>query len=132
MITSTDAANIIFRDCKPFDLPRYQGGNVPDGKVENGGRIVIHSKQQTPGGRWMKNYVEVNIVIPDTPNGKANLVQLNAYEREARIRLNGSDTYDGTIYRYWVDSTSILQNEQLKSHYVNARVLFQAMNTLED
>lgn len=131
MIASTDIANIIYRDCEGFGLPRYQGGNVPCGAVEEYGRVVIHSKEQSYGSTWRKSFVEVNVIVPDTPGGNADLVRINSVEREGRGLLVSAGRYDGTPYRYRVESTSVQANEQLKAHRVNFRLTFEALNTID-
>lgn len=48
MITTTDAANILYKDSAIFGLPVFQDGNVPTGIVDEKGRVVIHPKEQSP------------------------------------------------------------------------------------
>lgn len=131
MITTTDTANIIYTACKAFGMPVYQGGNVPDSLVGADGRIVIHAKEQSSERIWKKNYIEVNFFIPDTPQGKADLIRLNEIERTVAKTLKGNGQWDGTAYRYETASISVSGNETLKSHYVNARLLFKCLNTTE-
>ncbi len=131
MITTTDTANIIYTACKAFGMPVYQGGNVPDGLVGSEGRIVIHAKEQSSESYWKKNFIEVNFFIPDTQQGKADLVRLNQTERHAAKELTATGRWDGTVYRYSPASISIAGNETLKCHYVNVRLLFKSLNTLE-
>lgn len=131
MITTTDIANILFEVCDAFGMPVYQGGNVPTGHIGTDGRVVIHTKEQTSESTWKKGFVEVNLFAADTPKGNADLIKLNALERMAYTVLQKTGQYDGTTYRFSVASTTIESNEELKAHYVNAKVLFKAMNTIE-
>lgn len=84
MIATTDIANIIFKDCKSFGISEvYQRGNIPEGKV-NAERIVVYPKTQQPDTYWERGYVEVNLCVPLSRSGKANLIRLNELERKAK------------------------------------------------
>lgn len=131
MITTTDTANIMYTVCKQFGMPVYQSQNIPIEDVSTEGRIVIHVKEQTAENIWRKGFVEVNFFVPDTPNGKADLITLNEIERMATRSLRGTGAMDGTAYHYNVTSTYVLENSDLKAHYVNAKVLFRSMNVIE-
>lgn len=132
MITTTDAANILYKDCSIFGMPVFQaGGNIPKGTIGKDGRVVIHTKEQTPESIWKKGFIEVNLFVADTKLGNADLTKLNMLERMAIKMLNKTGCEDGTVYRYTVASTMIAKNEDLKAHYVNAKVLFKALNTTE-
>lgn len=131
MITTTDTANILYITCKAFGMPVYQAGNIPNGEIGAAGRVVIHTKEQTPGSTWTKGFVEINLFVADTPHGKADLKRLNELERMAVKYLKASGWYDETAYTYSVTSTSVLENSNLKAHYINAKVLFKALNTME-
>lgn len=131
MITTTDIANILYKACSFFEMPVYQAGNIPTGIVNDRGRVVIHSKEQTAEKTWKKSFAEVNIFVPDTPDGNANLIRLNEVERLATKMLKNTGCLDGTVYQYEVASTILLNNENLKAHYINAKVLFKVLNTME-
>lgn len=131
MITTTDIANIIYTICREFRMPVYQEGNIPQGKPGAGGRVVIHVKEQTSEATWKKSFVEVNLFAADTPYGHADLAQLNDLEREAHRFLNGAGSFDGTPYRYTLASTILLDMKDLDAHYINAKVLFRSLNTME-
>lgn len=132
MIATTDIANILYLACKTFGMPVCQGGNIPKGEVGEEGRTVIHPHEQTPGTHWSKCFVEVNLHAADSLHGNADLRRLNDLEREAKRILPCTDEFDGTPYRIEIASTRILSDEQLKSHYVNVKVLFKTLNTMED
>ena len=128
MITPTDIANILYRDCKAFGI-----GIVPDGETLRGEireeRIVIHSKRQQGGKYWKKSFVEVNICVPDLSPNEANSVRLNELERQANRLL--SDTvgcYDGSNYEYEIDSIGKETDESLRCHYVNVKIMFKVLN----
>lgn len=131
MILTTDIANIIYKACKVFGIDVYQDGNVKDGEVCEE-RVVIHAKEQTSSGTWKKCFVEVNFLVPDNAAGNARLIRLNELEREAVSRLNGSGIFDGTTYEYQVSSSSILENRDLRVHFVNVKILFRVINVLEN
>lgn len=131
MITTSDTADILYTAALELGMTVYPDGNVPRGKIAEE-RVVIHAKQQTPSAKWLKNYIEVNILVPDMPSGDARLQRLGELERLARKTLKGCGTHDGTIYRFEVESTQRLAAEEHECHYVNASVLFQAMNTIEE
>lgn len=94
MIVTTDIANIIFKDCKAFGISEmYQRGNIPEGEVKTE-RIVIYPKAQQPDAYWEKGYVEVNLCVPVTKTGKANLIRLNDLKgmqgRCSKMALSGN------------------------------------------
>lgn len=57
MITTTDAANILYKDSAIFGLPVFQDGNVPTGIVDEKGRVVIHPKEQSPDSIWKRAFL---------------------------------------------------------------------------
>lgn len=128
MITEAETGNILYRDCKRFGVPVYQRWNLP--KPGTGGeRIVVYPKRQSSGAKWITNFIEVNYLVPDRPDGKADMVRLHEVERLLAADLHAYGVYDGTPYRYSVNSeTDILEDKELKIHYVNARVQFRTMN----
>ncbi len=131
MITTTDAANILYKDCAIFGMPVYHADNAPTGLIGDDGRVVIHIKAQSPESIWKKGFMEVNIFVADTKQGHEDLIRINELERLAIKSLNATGKYDGTVYRYSVASTVPLKNETLKAHYVNVKILFKVMNTME-
>lgn len=131
MITTTDAANIIYTACKVFGMPVYQGGNIPNGMVGDDGRVVVHVKEYSVDSTWKKGFVEVNLFVADTLHGNADLIRLNELERQATKLLKGMGWHDGTAYQYDVVSTIPLENANLKAHYINVKVLFKVLNTMD-
>lgn len=128
MIVTTDIGNILYRDCKAFGIQVYQKGNILDGEVTTE-RVIIRTKSQTPGKYWKKGFVEVNLCVPDVDIGIANLIRLAELEREAMNILDDViGSYDGTIYRYSIDSIGTEADTALKCHYVNVRLLFEVLN----
>ena len=128
MITSTDIANILYRDCKSFGI-----SVVPQGQTLVGGlkdeRIVIHAKRQQPGRIWKKSFIELNICVPDLAPNEANTIRLNELERMANSRFSDVvGDYDNTSYYYSIASTGMEKDEHLKCHYVNVRILFEVLN----
>lgn len=130
MIVTTDIANIIFKDCKSFGISEmYQRGNILEGKVKTE-RIVIYPKTQQPDAYWEKGYVEVNLCVPVTKTGKANLIRLNELERKAREVFKDGivGQYDGSWYRYSSESIGIEEDKELCCYYVNVKLLFETLN----
>ena len=126
MITSTDIANILYKDCQVFGLNVFQNGNIPDGEIENE-RITIHTKQQSIEPYWNKGFVEVNFCVPDM-NGKANLIRLGELERDAVYLLEDVGEHDGSHYRYSVYSHGVEEDVPMRCHYINVRLLFEVLN----
>ena len=130
MIVTTDIANIIFKDCKSFGISEmYQRGNILGGKGKTG-RILIYRKTQQPDAYWEKGYVEVNLCVPVTKTGKANLIRLNELERKAREMFKDGivGQYDGSWYRYSSESIGIEEDKELCCYYVNVKLLFETLN----
>lgn len=131
MITTTDIGNILYAACAKFGIPVVREGNIGYGNTDSE-RIVIHPRPLSSGTHWDKGFQEVNFIVPDTIHGDADLKRLGDLERLARLSLHAVSRYDGTRYEYRVDQTSIVELRDLKAHYVNVKVLFRALHTLEN
>lgn len=129
MIVTTDIANILYKDCKAFDIEVYQAGNIPDEhKKLSSERVIIRTKSQSPEAIWKKGFVEVNLCVPDM-DGDANLIRLQELERKAQEVLDDVvGEYDGSNYYYLIDSIGTEADTELRCHYVNVRILFQVLN----
>lgn len=132
MIVTTDIQDILYKDCKAIGISEiYENGTVPTGEVTTE-RIVIIAKSQQPGTYWKKDFVEVNLVVPDvnTDNGQqANLIRLQELERIAQPKLDDvCGTYDGTRYTYSIAQIGIEEDTDLKCHFVNVKILFNVLN----
>ena len=128
MIVTTDIGNILYRDCKAFGIEVYQKGNIPDGEITTE-RVIIWTKEQSQETYWKKGFVEVNLCVPDIEPNIANLVRLAEFERQAMKILDDMvGSYDGTTYRYSIDSIGTEADIALKCHHVNVRVLFKVLN----
>ena len=124
MIVTTDIGNILYRDCKAFGIDI-----VPDGETLTGELIAIHAKKQQPGTYWKKSFAEVNLCVPDLGENSANSIRLGELERRANKLFDDVvSTYDGTTYRYSIDSIGTEVDTDLKCHYVNVRILFEVLN----
>ena len=128
MIVTTDIADILYRDCKAFGI-----GIVPFGKTINGElkeeRITIHVKGQTPSKYWEKCFCEVNLCVPDLGMNIANILRLKELERKAKELFKSvTDEFDGTRYHYEIDTIHIEADTALKCHFINCRILFNALN----
>lgn len=128
MITTTDIANILYRDCKTFGIEIVPHGKKLTGELKSE-RIVIHAKKQQPGTYWKKSFVEVNFCVPDLKEGEANTIRLNELEKQAQSILDDvTGHYDGTTYHYSIDTIGTEEDTALKCHYVNVRILFEVLN----
>ena len=128
MIVTTDIADILYRDCKAFGI-----GIVPFGKTINrelkDERITIHVKGQTPSKYWEKCFCEVNLCVPDLGVKIANTLRLKELERKAKELFKSvTGEFDGTRYNYEIDTIHIEADTALKCHFVNCRILFNALN----
>lgn len=110
-----------------FGIDVFQKGNIESGSLSKE-RIVILPTTCAVESHWNKCFVNVNICVPNTDAGKADLVKLNQFERLAYNNFHKVSDYNGAIYRYSVYSTEIIEDEPLKCHYVNVRILFEILN----
>lgn len=128
MIVTTDIADILYRDCKAFGIEIVPFGKTITGELTKE-RITIHVKGQTPEKIWEKCFVEVNLCVPNLSPAEANYPRLKALERTAKEKFRiVIGTYDGTKYLYEVDTITIEADTALKCHFVNCRILFNALN----
>ena len=128
MIVTTDIGNILYRDCKAFRIDIVPAGESLMGELKSE-RIVIHTKKQQPGKYWKKSFAEVNLCVPDLSENEANTIRLNELERQAMKRFDDVESsYDGTRYRYSIESIGTEADTALKCHYVNIRILFEVLN----
>lgn len=127
MIVTTDIANILYRDCKVFGIDIVPQGKTLVGELKSE-RIVIHAKKQQPGKYWKKSFAEVNLCVPDLSENEANTIRLGELERIAMNRFDTVGSYDGTTYRYSIESIGMEEDTSLKCHYVNVRILFEVLN----
>lgn len=128
MIVTTDIADILYRDCKAFGI-----GIVPLCKTLTGDlkeeRITIHVKGQTPSKYWEKCFCDVNLCVPDLGVDIANTLRLKELERKAKELFKSvTDEFDGTRYNYEIDTIHIEADTALKCHFINCRILFNALN----
>ena len=130
MITTTDIKDILYKDCKAFGMKVHRRTPKIKGERLKDEMIVIHSKSQTPEKFWKKSFAEINICIPDQ-NDEEHEIRIQEMERKA-ISLLGDVTgvFDGTRYRYGVESEGVEADTALKCHYVNIRLLFEVLNTI--
>lgn len=128
MIVTTDIANILYRDCQSFGISIVPHGKKLTGSMKSE-RIVIHAKKQQPETYWKKSFVEVNLCVPDLKEGEANTIRLNELEKQAQEQFDDvTGRYDGTVYRYSIESIGTEEDTALKCHYVNVRILFEVLN----
>ena len=128
MIVTTDIADTLYRDCKAFGIEIVPFGKTIMGELKDE-RITIHVKGQTPSKYWEKCFCEVNLCVPDLGMNIANTLRLKALERTVKGKFKSViGTFNGTRYLYEVDTISIEADTALKCHFVNCRLLFNALN----
>lgn len=104
----------------------YVEDDIPDGNV-TAQRITLHVKEIKTQPIFKKCFVEVNWCVPDI--GEApDAAGLKAVEHQM-VDFEYTGEYDGTAYRYGVESIRTLKSE-LKCHYVNTRLLFEILNVM--
>ena len=128
MIVTTDIADILYRDSKAFGIDIVSFGKTLTGEIK-GERITIHVKGQTPSKYWEKCFCDVNLCVPDLGGNIANTLRLKELERKAKgLFKSVTGEFDGTRYNYMVDTIHIEADTALKCHFVNCRILFNALN----
>nr|DAN93357.1 MAG TPA: hypothetical protein [Caudoviricetes sp.] len=128
MIVTTDIADILYRDCKAFGIDIVPFGKTINGELKDE-RIIIHVKGQTPSKYWEKCFCDVNLCVPDLGLGIANTLRLKELERKAKELFKSvTGEFDGTRYNYEIDTIHIEADTALKCHFVNCRILFNALN----
>ena len=128
MIVTTDIADILYRDCKAFGIEIVPFGQILTGELKDE-RITIHVKGQTPSKYWEKCFCEVNLCVPDLGVNIANTLRLKELERKAKeLFKNVTGEFDGTRYNYGVETIHIEADTALKCHFINCRILFNALN----
>ena len=128
MIVTTDIADILFRDSKDFGITIVPFGKTINGELKDE-RITIHVKGQTPSKYWEKCFCEVNLCVPDLGVKIANTLRLKELERKAKELFKSvTDEFDGTRYNYEIDTIHIEADTALKCHFINCRILFNALN----
>lgn len=140
MITPQDIGNILYRDTGALGITERHvvfedddGGSNdfphidPEKGLENE-MVIIHVKRQSTGKYWKKGFNEVNLLVPRI-QGYSNRIRLNELERQAmKLFDDVVSTYDGTTYRYSIESIGAEADTALKCHYVNVRILFEVLN----
>lgn len=126
MITEGDTANIVYGLCKQLGLPVLQGGNA--GGFSDGERVVVHAHRQERERQYLKNFLEVNIIVPDEA-GEARTKALKEYERRVQDMFYEDivGVYGGHGYVIELKSLGIEEEASLKSHFVNCKLLFSTL-----
>lgn len=128
MIVTTDIADILYRDCKVFGIGIVSFGKTLTGELKEE-RITIHVKGQTPSKYWEKCFCNVNLCVPDLGINIANTLRLKELERKAKELFKSvTGEFDETRYNYEIDTIHIEADTALKCHFVNCRILFNALN----
>ena len=128
MIVTTDIADILYQDCKAFGIEIVPFGKILTGELKDE-RITIHVKGQTPSKYWEKCFCEVNLCVPDLGVKIANTLRLKELERKAKELFKSvTGEFDETRYNYEIDTIHIEADTALKCHFINCRILFNALN----
>lgn len=132
MITSGDVQDMIVGMLKErftdIDV-RPQENNIDyDYSESRSNRIVVQSHKQTVEKQWVKNFVNIYIVVAD--EGKeAKTGTLKAYQRRLQDMFYGGivTEFNGAICHITYSESSIEDDKALKSHYVNCRLLVKIL-----
>lgn len=129
MVTTSEIGDIFFSFLRKLSVQDVQRGwNFTDGEVL-AERVTVSVKTTTHGGKWSKAFAEVNVCVPDLPNGDADLIRLEELEREYTLAFGiNTGVHDGTAYRFARESSGLLADNQLRLHYINIRVKFEYLN----
>ena len=128
MIVTTDIADILYQDCKAFGIEIVPFGKTLTGELK-GERITIHVKGQTPSKYWEKCFCDINLCVPDLGLKIANTLRLKELERKAKKLFKSvTGEFDETRYNYEIDTIHIEADTALKCHFINCRILFNALN----
>lgn len=133
MITLSDTANIMYRDCSVFGVERVPFGRTVTGQLKEE-RCVIHIKERQYGKYWTDGFVEVNLCVPDKAPlyTEADTPRIEELLRLAHPWKDGvAGVWDGTPYYYETQSEAILTDTALRCHYANVKVLFKVLNVME-
>lgn len=131
-MTSSDIGDILFLHCSTLSVKDVQRGwNFTKGEVATE-RVTVTVKPVSGGRAWGKAYAEINVCVPDLPDGDADLIRLAELEREyvGAFGINVGRK-DGVNYRFKRESAGMLDDASLRLHYINIRVLFEFQNTIE-
>lgn len=128
MIVTTDIGNILYRDCDVFGIEKVALWDKPKSELISE-KVTVATQSLSTDKNWKKSVAEVNLYVPDLTEAAADAIRLNELERQACSVLdNVASSYDGTAYRYSIDSIGIEADTALKCHYVNVKVLFEILN----
>lgn len=131
MITTSDIADILYIHLTELaDCMVAREGFIPVGAIDDE-RVVVHPRALTKGTYWAEGVQEVNYLVPDTYDGYANLTRLAEIERLLLKNFKGNGEHDDTYYIYKPLQSQILSHDDLKAHYVNVKILFKTLNTME-
>lgn len=125
MITEGDTQDIVYSIVKSLGLPVIQGDTK---NYSSKPRVVVHAHKQEREKQWMKNFLEVNVVMPDVAN-EAQRAKLKEYETQLKDMFyeDTVGTYKGSGYLIELQSLGIEEDTTLKSHFVNCKLLFSTL-----
>lgn len=123
MITAGDSENIVYALVQTFGLPVHHGWNTSDAD-----RVVIVAHKQERERQWLKNFIDVNLVVKDI-DGEAQRSKLNGYQKTLQDFFYEDivGEKDGVGYVITLESCGIEEDASLKSHFVNCKLLFSVL-----
>lgn len=134
MITVSEVANIVYKECSIFGIERVPEGQTLTGQLK-AERCVIHVKRQQRGKYWCDGYVEVNLCVPDKAPlyTEADTPRIQEFLRIAMKAWKDGVTgvWDDTPYYFDIHSTDIQADTALRCHYGNVRLQFGVLNVME-
>ena len=135
MIATSDIEDIVIGHCTEFGVIRAHGVDIDDkaGTGLTGEVIVVHVHAQYSGRLWEPCAVDVNFCVPDFKSGKRNKPRLQQIENMANAKFKDGvyGEYDNTPYLIEKISIGVENEANLKSHYVNLKINFQTLNTIQ-
>lgn len=131
-MTTSEIGDILYTFLTTLSVKDVERGwNLEDGEV-GAERVTLSVKPVSYGRKWGKAYAEVNVCVPDLPDGDADLIRLSELEGEYSAALGfKTGVAGGTPYRFRRESVGLMEDRPLRLHYANIRVIFEFLNTLE-
>lgn len=135
MIATSDIEDIILECCSVFGITPVDEVYLDDktGTGLDEEVYVVHVHAQNSGKIWEPCAVDVNFCVPDFKSGKRNIAQLKYYENSVNAMFKDSvcGEYEDTPYLIEKISVGIEEEPKIKAHYVNLKVNFKTLNTLQ-
>lgn len=135
MIATSDIEDIIISHCGEFGIIKADGVDIDDrqGVGLTNEVIVIHVHAQNTGRIWEPCAVDVNFCVPNYKSGKRKKNRLQQIENLANAKFKDGvyGEYNESPYLIEKISIGIEKEADLKAHYVNLKLNFKTLNTLQ-